>query len=214
MAIRFISDLVGTFSTYFRISTVRLKNNSNVLEIKNVADNAFYPGKMSSLHLPGATSGLITITAPAIAGTQVYEFPGDDGTTGQVLTSDGSGILTWTSVATGSTQVKSEVELISHGDASPTTIFTPPASAHIQKVIVDVETVWDGTTPSMSVGIAGTVSQYMTTAQIDLTTIGIYEVEPMFEEDGTPDAIIVTFVAGAGHTTGTARVTVEYANPG
>ena len=214
MASRILSDLIGTMQNFFRIASIRLKNNSNVLEVKNVADDTFYPVKASSLHLPGATSGLITITAPAAAGTQIYEFPADDGSTGQALTTDGNGILTWETIAIATTQVKSESELISHGDTSPTVMFTPPANAHIKKVIVDVEEAFNGTTPSMSVGVAGTTSRYMTTTEIDLTLVTVFEVTPMYEEDGTPEEIIVSFVPGAGHTTGIARVTVEYANPG
>jgi hypothetical protein len=93
-------------------------------------------------------------------------------------------------------------------------VFTPPASAHILKVIVDVETAFDGSSPSLSVGVAGTASRYMATTQNDLATVGIYEVSPCYEEDGTPEAVIVTFSAGAGATAGSVRVSVEYANPG
>lgn len=214
MAIRFISDLVGTLQTYFKIATVRLKNNSDVLEIKNAGDTAYLPGAMSSLHLPGSAAGLITITAASTSGTVNYILPDADGSSGQVLATDASGNLSWASVATGTTQVKSETESVAYNASSPVTIFTPPASAQTQKVIVNVDTSWDGTTPSMSVGVSGSTSRYMGTTDIDLATTATYEVLPMYQEIVTTAPIIVTFTPGGGGSKGVARVTVLYANPG
>jgi hypothetical protein len=47
------------------------------------------------LKLSGSTSGTITIAPAASAGTYTLTLPADDGTTGQVLTTDGSGVLSW-----------------------------------------------------------------------------------------------------------------------
>jgi collagen type VII alpha len=53
----------------------------------------------SSLTLVGSTSGTVTIQPAAIAGNYTLTLPGDDGTNGQALTTDGTGVLSWTTVA-------------------------------------------------------------------------------------------------------------------
>ena len=53
------------------------------------------------LRLSGATSGYVGFAPPAIAGTQVYTLPSADGTANQLLTTDGAGILSWSTVTSG-----------------------------------------------------------------------------------------------------------------
>ena len=55
------------------------------------------------LKLFGATSGNLQISVPASFTNYALTFPSDDGTPSQVLTTDGSGVLSWTSVSTGIT---------------------------------------------------------------------------------------------------------------
>lgn len=54
-----------------------------------------------ALKLYGSTSGSISFAAPAVAGAQTYTLPNGYGTTGQLLTSDGAGGLSWTTVSGG-----------------------------------------------------------------------------------------------------------------
>lgn len=49
----------------------------------------------------GSTSGSVSFVAPAVAGTQNYTLPSGYGTNGQLLTSDGAGGLSWTTVSGG-----------------------------------------------------------------------------------------------------------------
>jgi hypothetical protein len=46
----------------------------------------------------------------------------------------------------------------------------------------------------------------------DLKTAGIYEVDAAYEEDSSPEAIIITYSADSS-SAGSARVSVKYANP-
>jgi hypothetical protein len=48
-----------------------------------------------TLRLNGATSGFTEIDAPAVAGSNTLVLPGGNGTSGQVLTTNGSGALSW-----------------------------------------------------------------------------------------------------------------------
>jgi hypothetical protein len=52
-----------------------------------------------TLRLNGSTSGFTEIDAPAVAGSNTLTLPGGNGTNGQVLTTDGAGALSFTTVA-------------------------------------------------------------------------------------------------------------------
>jgi len=210
---RTISDLVRTMSVFFRFGAVRLKDASGTIEARNGADAAYAPVGAASMKLKGATSGETVLTAAATAAGS-YQLPAADGSSGDALTTNANGTTSWTTVATAAGELKSHTEPIAFGDgAGPVAIVTPPANGVIVKIIVDVDTVFDATTPSLSVGIAGTVSKYMASTDIDLTIVGVYEVQPMYQEDGTPDEVIATWAPGTGGSTGALFVTVQYANP-
>ena len=49
------------------------------------------------LQLNGGTSSFVQLEAPAVAGGNTLVLPDGNGTAGQVLSTDGSGILSWTS---------------------------------------------------------------------------------------------------------------------
>lgn len=52
------------------------------------------------LNIAGTTSGVITLTGKAIAGTWTMTLPDNDGNANDVLTTDGSGILSWAPAST------------------------------------------------------------------------------------------------------------------
>lgn len=54
------------------------------------------------MRLEGSTSGYVAIQALAAAGTWSLTLPGSTGTNGQVLTTDGAGVASWTTIAGGS----------------------------------------------------------------------------------------------------------------
>jgi len=53
-----------------------------------------------SLVFNGTTSGAVTIKVADVAGTYTLTLPTDDGTSGQQLTTDGNGVLTWANAQT------------------------------------------------------------------------------------------------------------------
>lgn len=57
-------------------------------------------GTGGSIALEGATSGAATISVPAAAGSVLFQLPSSNGTNMDVLTTDGSGHLSWTPVGT------------------------------------------------------------------------------------------------------------------
>lgn len=214
----FPADLIGTISDYFQLSLTgpRLKNNSGNLQIRNSGDTAYAEITADALSLAGTNSGTTKLSVPADA---VAELVLPDGlpSTNDVLAAvsvAGSVVtLDWTPVSIASNQVLAQEEVVAYNASSPVAIFTPPANARILTVSVEVEATFDGAGANMSVGVAGSTSRYMGTTEIDLTIAAIFEKRVNYEEDGTPDAIIVTFNPGSGGSQGSARVTITYANP-
>ena len=58
-----------------------------------------------TLRLSGTTSGYVGLQPAAAAGSTTYTLPAADGTTGQLLSTDGSGVLSWSSVGIGVAQM-------------------------------------------------------------------------------------------------------------
>jgi hypothetical protein len=79
-----------------------LTNNTERLRIAaagNVGINTNNPGSTldvkGTLRLSGATSGYVGFAPAAAAGSTTYTLPTADGTSGHVLSTDGSGVLSW-----------------------------------------------------------------------------------------------------------------------
>jgi hypothetical protein len=108
---------------------------------------------VTSIGIDGATSGTVTISAPAIAGTTTFVLPPNNGTSGYVLSTDGSGVTTWISNTS-----PSPANFFAYGPAAPVTV-----SGTFTTVVV-VTSVLTG---------AGYVN---TAGSIDVATAGIYEI--------------------------------------
>lgn len=211
MPARYLSDLAGTLRTAFRVGVNKLENVAGILTSRTNA-GVDAPIAASQAQLKGLA--FKTTLAPAAAGQVVdlvFKLPSADGATNQAIVTDAAGNLSFASVALGANSMKAEDQLVAFNSVSPVTIVVLPAGATIQRVLVEVETAFDGA-PSLSIGITGTPSKYMGTSDLDLSVAATYEVTPMVEE---PTAVspIVTYAAGAA-TVGSARVTVTWVLPG
>jgi hypothetical protein len=58
-------------------------------------------GSTGSLMFNGSTSGTVTLSVADVAGTWTMKLPDSAGTTGQVLTTDGTGVLSWATAGGG-----------------------------------------------------------------------------------------------------------------
>lgn len=56
---------------------------------------------MSPIKLNGSSSGFVALDAPAAAGSNTLVLPTGNGSNGQVLTTNGSGTLSWSTITTG-----------------------------------------------------------------------------------------------------------------
>lgn len=85
--------------SYYASSTNAVSGNT----LANISSGALTLGLASttagSLVLEGGTSGAVTIGVPAIAGATTFTLPGSNGTSGQFLQTNGSGVTSWQSVS-------------------------------------------------------------------------------------------------------------------
>ncbi len=58
-------------------------------------------GATGDILFKGTTSGTVTLTVADVAGTWTFQLPANDGDSGQVLTTNGSGVTTWETPAGG-----------------------------------------------------------------------------------------------------------------
>jgi len=96
-------DVVGPASATdnaivrFDSTTGKLVQNS-VVTIANT--NGIIAGTQG-ITISGSTSGTVAVSAPAVAGTTTFTLPGSNGSSGQYLQTDGSGITSWQTVSGG-----------------------------------------------------------------------------------------------------------------
>jgi hypothetical protein len=224
------SDIIGVYATkiQFGIAGLNLKTISGKFRARNAADNTDVPivgsiiaSSGDSIEINEDASGTgadrkMTLSRPLTGMTADvnYTLPPTVGASGQVLSTDGSsGTLSWQSVATGSDQQKADTTTIAFGASSPVTLFTLPANAVIVKVMVIVDSAFNGA-PTLSIGIPGTTSKYMGSTEIDLTAVAntVFEKCPGLPPVGSTEALIATYAAG-GASAGSARVVISYVIP-
>jgi hypothetical protein len=229
MAIKHLfADIVGTTLNFFRIGKTgpRLENDNGSLHVRNTGDTADVRVTASEfnassdvglvINSDASSSGSdwkITLQRPATGMTAdvVLTLPPDDGSAGQVLQTDGNGVLSWVSAGSTAQCLTLDTTTVNFGDTSPITLFTLPANAIIDHVDVIVDTAFDGT-PSLTVGIAGDTAKYMGAGDNLLTEVAVWRTHPGIAADVASEALIATYSAG-GATVGSARVVVAYAVP-
>lgn len=89
---------------------------------------------------------------------------------------------------------------------------TLPANAVVDNVKLIVDTAFDGTSATASVGISGNVTKYMSTTDNNLTVVGVYEIEPGLLSDSSGEVILISCSPSAS-TVGAARIMLTYSIP-
>ncbi|MCC5631700.1 hypothetical protein LC613_28700 [Nostoc sphaeroides CHAB 2801] len=228
-----ILDLKGTSLPSIQIEKagVRLKNNAGDLQVKNSADSAFTK-VTASIHESTSDTGLvinsdaastgadwkITLARPTSGQTADYTLtlPTSAGSPSQVLTTNGSGVTSWTTVSGGTTNGQLvDTTALAFNSASSVSMFTLPANAVVHRVEVIIDTPWATGSATMTVGVSGTTSKYAGSNLIDLygTAKDIYVSTPGEIANASAESLIITYAASTA-TAGAARVLVYYSNPG
>lgn len=224
------SDLYGTVSGYLRLGLtgVRLKNSSGNLVIRNASDNADAAVTASKVNVSGdvvdinsdaADSGAdwkYTLQRPVsgMSGAVTLTLPVDDGSPSQVLTTDGNGVLSWSSAGTSASCATIDTTTVNYNSSSPVPAFTLPANAIVGEVEIIIDTPFEGTSPTLTVGIAGTPAKYAGTTDSDLTAPAKtrFVVHPNEPAVGTTEDLQVV-IGGTDLSAGAARVLVNYSVP-
>lgn len=225
-------DLVGTVGSFFKlgISGVRLKNSSGNLLIRDTGDSADAEVTASKVNISGETIVLnsdateassdwkltlqrnasatesLTLVAPPAKGTDGYVLRQKPGTS--------SGVLELELAAAGTTDscLKLDTTTLAFGDSSPVTMFTLPANAVVDFVEVEVNTAFNGTAPTVSIGVSGTTSKFAASSNFDLKTSGRYRCHPQVVAEGSTQALIATYAADSS-SAGAALIRVAYSTP-
>jgi len=196
------------------LTGVTLKNSSGNLQVRNNADTAFtdVASQSVSLNNNGTGYNVSISTSGSQTGSYALTLPVDDGSPGQVLSTDGSGVLSWASAASTASSWKVDTTSIAFGSSSTITAFTLPANAIVDRTTVIIDSAFDGT-PTMSVGVnGGSASQYLGTGDVAMTVADRYDVPYQGTANGSTEAIEIYYTAG-GASTGAGRVLVTYAVP-
>ena len=204
-----------TMQTIFRIGTVQVKDNSGTIEARNAGDTAYIDQGVNRIvvHGDNATNAVI-LDAPAALGASVtFTLPATDGSTGQLLQTNGSGVLSFVDVASNANLV--QIEAFSDADnGTPVTVFTPPANSRVLEVNVHLAVAAGSTGASLTIGDnGGDAARYFDTTDIDMQTTGTYTVRPLEDNDvgGTPAAIEIAVTSGAQTFSG--EVYILYSTP-
>lgn len=100
---------------------------------------------------------------------------------------------------------------VGYADVGANLIKTVPAGCQITKAKVRVTQIFNGTTPTMIIGDTGDTDRHMEIKHIDLTKVGLYEVDLLYLY-GSSTAVNATLAFGGGTpSTGVATVFLEYA---
>ena len=204
-----LSKLVQTLSNYFRIGGAngfRLKNNTGVAQIRNADDSNFESIESTSIKLHGTNvSNTVVLTAPTLSSTIIFTLPDNVGTDGQLLSTDGSGLLSFVSFNVDSKRVIAME--FDETTSSPYTIFTPPAQSVIYEVEVEVVTAAPAGTPTISVGIVGDEERDHPSADNDLNEVAIFKVFPNTKLGPGPSPMIATISPSSQTFEGIIRIT-------
>lgn len=201
-----IGTQVGAF--ILGLTGVRLKNSSGELHVKTNDDSAFSNVALKELHV-SSNAVLTKFVGNAAATAHTMTLPA--GNALGTLANDGSGNLSWAAGGAGN-ELAIDSTPLAFGSTATVSMFTTPASAYIDRVEVIVDTAFDGSAPTMSVGVnGGSSSKYMAAGDVDLKTVGRYTVFNTEPVVGGED-LEIAYVASSS-AAGAARVLVVYGVP-
>lgn len=201
-----LSDLTRTLSTFFRFGTLRVKDSSGALHMRNGGDTAFVDGVAKRFKVMGnnAANGVIFDVPDALAGNVTFKLPSADGASGYLLGTDGSGALGFYAPG-GGAGAAIEEEAFSQATGSPLTIATLAANEVVTGVYVTVSSPAAGGSPTLAIGIVGDTGAIVATTEIDLKEAGTYIKFPNYQM-ASQAAVIATIVTSGQTFSGKIRL--------
>lgn len=227
------ADIFGTTKGTFQIEIggVKLWNSSGNLIVKDSAaavsditiKKPFVQGDAIELNSDAAGAAAdwkLTLARPATGMTEdiTLTLPPTHGSPGQVATTDGAGNITWETAGSTTPLLTCDTTTLNFNSATEVSMFNLPVGGVVDRVKVVIDTPFDGTGGTMSVGTTGAgSSKYMASTQVNLkgTAKDVYETNPgELPVSGSPESLVITFSAATGApSAGVARVMVFYVIP-
>lgn len=200
--LQYLSRLRGTLQNIFGIggtAGINIKNSSGIMQARNGADNnwASMEGRDMRVHGTNPTNYAGFQAGAGMSGSVIWSLPLTDGSSNQVLGTNGAGTLIWLSGAGGSGD--NRFELAFDETTGTQDIFTPTDNDKIVRIVVVVDTSAAGGSPSLVIGVSGDTSRYVTAADAPLTLGNNTIFEIILDEDvGTTPPAIQAVVTGGG----------------
>jgi hypothetical protein len=135
------------------------------------------------------------------------------GSAGFILQTDGTGNLTFVAPISGASGWKVDTTTIAFGTGATTQAMVLPANAIVDRATVIVDTPFNGTAPTMSIGLqGGSGFEYAGVGDINLKVGDRYDMPSQLAAVGTTGNIDILYTAD-GSSAGSARVLITYAIP-
>lgn len=150
-------------------------------------------------------SNKTSITQPDLSGDLNLRLPITMGNNGDHIATDGAGNLFFTGGGDAK-DLSCYQATINYNTASPDNLVNMPANYLVKNIALEVVTPFDGTAPTLSVGIAGDVSRFVETADVDLLNAGTYLIDIEMTEAAAEQMIATINPDGA--TVGQVIITV------
>ncbi len=160
-----------------------------------------------NINLDGSTSGVVGIQAAAIAGTWTATLPNSAGTAGQVLSTNGSGVLSWTTSAGASIGISESTTAATYYP-----VFFSATSGTASSLNTDGSLSWNpgtNTLATTTVTVSGDMTVDTSTLKVDSTNnrVGIGTASPTVTLD-----VVGATVLSADLTVDTTTLKVDSTN--
>lgn len=176
----------------FGIGNPQIKASGAELQARNTGDTDYADIHGQEIILtPSGSAFKLTLQAPTLASDQVVTLP----------------LAGTVPIQTG--LHKTVITAFTQATSSPVTLdAAPPVNGTLIEVRVLVDSAAAGGSPTLSIGVSGTVSRDMATTENNLKAVGQYVDEEWLALGGSPAAIIGTIVVSAQTFSG--RIALTY----
>jgi len=128
-----------------------------------------------------------------MSANQILTLPPTSGSAEQALVGNGSGVLQYGSVT------RNQTITLNHNSSSPVTWFGLLTNTYLRLIECLITNPFNGTNPTVSIGVAGNTSKYLASDRIDLKAVSgnlfrfpIRDLAPVANE-----TIILSYVASS-----------------
>lgn len=154
---------------FYSATGTAVSGNANVRASSGTLTLGDAGATAGGLVLSGVTSGTVTINTAAAAGTWTLTLPNNDGSNGQVLSTDGSGVTSWSTLPAASLTVNSTA--ISGGTSGR--ILYDNAGSVGEKVVTGTGDVVLATSPTVLTPVITGLNETKTAPAISAGTLTI-----------------------------------------